>query len=341
MQRSSLNVLASILSVASSLCAPGVIHAQTIYTLTEVGTNDATTSSFVTGLNDEGDMVLTVESGSTVATYLWHRGTQTNIGGLVPSPQFVESGGMNDLVQIVGTTLSPETGTFCAFTWQQGQMIELPSPTGSSAAFGIADNLLGQVVGVIYDASGNHGEAALWNKGKLTLLPGIPGGNFSQPKAINIRGEIVGTSQDASGITSAVLWRHGALTVLANNAIPGAINDENQVVGTLFTPPISAFLWQNGTTTVLPPLAGTVGSTAAGDINDVGQIVGASSNIAVLWQNGVAINLNDQIALGDPLKPYVTLNGAGEVNNLGQIVASGTDARSPAIGQTYLLTPVR
>jgi uncharacterized membrane protein len=340
MQRSPLNVLASILSVASCLCAPGVIHAQTIYTLTQVGTNDGTTSSSVTSLNDEGDIVLTVQSGPTVATYLWHSGTQTNIGGLVPAPQFVEGGGLNDLVQIVGTTLSPETGTFCAFTWQRGQMIELPTPTGSSAAFGIGDNLLGQVVGVIYDANSN-GEAALWNKGKLTLLPGIPGGNFSQPEAINIRGEIVGTSQDASGITNAVLWRHGALTVLANNAVPGAINDENQVVGTIFTPPVSAFLWQNGTTTALPPLAGTVGSTTASGINDVGQIVGTSSNIAVLWRSGVAINLNDQIAQGDPFKPYVTLHGASGINNFGQIVASGTDARSPAIGQGYLLTPVR
>ena len=340
MQRSPLIVLGSILSVASCLCAPGVIHAQTIYTLTQVGANDGTTSSSVTSLNDEGDMVLTVESGPTVATYLWHRGTQTNIGGLVQAPQFVEGGGLNDLVQIVGTTLSPETGTFCAFTWQRGQMLELPSPTGSSAAFGIADNLLGQVVGVIYDANSN-GEAALWNKGKVTLLPGIPGGNFSQSEAINIRGEIVGTSQDASGITNAVLWSHGALTLLANNAVPGAINDENQVVGTIFTPPVSAFLWQNGTTTALPPLAGTVGSTTASDINDVGQIVGTSSNIAVLWRNGVAINLNDQIAQGDPLKPYVTLHGAGRINNFGQIVASGTDARSPALGQEYLLTPVR
>jgi probable HAF family extracellular repeat protein len=340
MQRSSLNALASILSVASCLCAPGVIHAQTIYTLTQVGTNDGTTSSSATSLNDEGDVALTVESGSTVATYLWHRGTQTNIGGLVPAPQFVESGGISDLVQIVGTTLSPETGTFCAFTWQRGQMIELPSPTGSTAAFGMADNLLGQVVGVVFDANSN-GEAALWNKGKLTLLPGIPGGNFSQAEAINIRGEIVGTSQDASGITNAVLWRHGALTVLANNAVAGAINDENQVVGTIFTPPVSAFLWQNGTTTALPPLAGTVGSTTASGINDVGQMVGTSSNTAVLWQNGVAINLNDQIAQGDPLKPYVTLHGAGGINNFGQIVATGTDARSPAIGQAYLLTPVR
>jgi uncharacterized membrane protein len=219
-------------------------------------------------------------------------------------------------------------------------MLELPSPTGSSAAFGIADNLLGQVVGIIYDANSN-GEAALWNKGKVTLLPGIPGGNFSQSEAINIRGEIVGTSQDASGITNAVLWSRGALTLLANNAAPGAINDESQVVGTIFTPPVSAFLWQNGTTTALPPLAGTVGSTTASDINDVGQIVGTSSNIAVSWRNGVAINLNDQIAQGDPLKPYVTLHGASRINNFGQIVASGTDARSPAIGQAYLLTPVR
>lgn len=236
---------------AGCLCAPGILYAQTTYTLTQVGTNAGSVSTSVTGLDDEGDMTLTVESGPTVATYLWHRGTQTNIGGLTPSPQFVESGGMNDLVEIIGSTISPTTNTFCAFSWQHGQMTELASPAGSPAVFGIANNLLGQVAGVAYDANFN-GQVALWNHGALTLLPGgIPGGDFAQPVGINIRGEIVGYSNNAANVPSTVLWRQGVPTVLVPNSSPGAINDEGEVVGTIQGPSPRAFLWQNGTTTVI------------------------------------------------------------------------------------------
>jgi hypothetical protein len=96
MQRSSFVALAGALAIASSLYASGPV----------------------------------VASGPTVNTYLWHRGTKTNIGGLTPTPQFVESGGMNDLAQIAGTTLSPTLGNFAGFVWQQGHMTELPSPPG-------------------------------------------------------------------------------------------------------------------------------------------------------------------------------------------------------------------
>ena len=286
-------------------------------------------------------MTLTVESGPTVATYLWHRGTQTNIGGLTPSPQFVESGGMNDLVEIIGSTISPTTNTFCAFSWQHGQMTELASPAGSPAVFGIANNLLGQVAGVAYDANFN-GQVALWNHGALTLLPGgIPGGDFAQPVGINIRGEIVGYSNNAANVPSTVLWRQGVPTVLVPNSSPGAINDEGEVVGTIQGPSPRAFLWQNGTTTQLQPIGGA-GIDSASGINDLGQIVGWSDNAAVLWQNGgAAINLNSQIAPSDPLQPYVRVQTGRLINNLGDIVATGVDSRNPNIAQWYLLTPVR
>lgn len=86
---------------------------------------------------------------------------------------------MSDLVQIAGTTLSPTLGNFAGLVWQQGHMTELPSPPGSSALFGIHLNLLGQVVGVAYDANSN------------------------------IRGEIAGYGNDAANIVNTVVWRHG------------------------------------------------------------------------------------------------------------------------------------
>ena len=217
-------------------------------------------------------------------------------------------------------------------------MTELPSPAGSTAAFAIQINLLGQVVGQVFDANFNA-QAALWSHGTLTLLPGIAGGNNSFPVGINIRGEIVGYSDDAANVPNTVVWRQGALTVLINNAVPAAINDEGQIVGRAGSPG-TPFLWQNGATIQLPPIPGMSATGTASGINDRGQIVGSSSNVAALWQNGTAIDLNSQIATTDPLQPYVRLQAGMHINNLGQIVASGTDSRSPAIGRSYLLTPV-
>ena len=334
MQRSFITALGAVLALASSLCAPAIGQAQTTYTLTLVGPGSTT----VTGLNTEGDQALTVSNGPTVAAYLWRRGTQTNIGGLAPSPQFVESGGLNDLVQMVGTTICPKSGNFCGFVWSQGHMRELPTPAGSMAAFGIQVNLLGQIVGQVYDANFNA-QAALWNQGTLTLLPGIPGGSFSQPVGINIFGDIVGYSDDASNVPNTVLWRHGALTVLLKNSIPGAVNDEGQIVGTLLGS-VRPFLWQDGMTTQLPAPRGLAPTGVASGINDWGQIVGSMSSVAILWQNGTPIDLNTRIARNDPLRRFVYLQGATQINNVGQIVANGTDSRnSAAVGVWYLLTP--
>ncbi len=337
MNRASVTALASILAVAGSLCLTGIADAQTTYTLTQIAPISGSVSTSATGLNDEGDLALTVNNGPTVATYLWHQGIETNIGGLAPSPEFVESGGLNDLVQIVGTTISPTSGNFSGFVWSQGHMTELPTPAGSTAAFAIRINLLGQIVGQVFDANFN-GQAALWSHGTLTLLPGIAGGSDSQPVGINIAGEIVGTSSDASNVANTVVWRQGALTVLINNAIPSAINDEGQIVGTLLGTQ-RPFLWQDGVTTQLPAPPGLAGTGTASGINDWGQIVGEVSNVAVLWQNGVAIDLNSRISTTDPMQPFVSLQTASQINNLGQIVASGTDSRSRGV-QLYLLTPV-
>lgn len=336
MHRSSVTALASVLGMAGSLYLPAISNAQTTYTLTEIAPISGSISTVVSALNDEGDLALTANQGATVASYLWHHGVETNIGGLGPSPQFVESGGLNDLVRMVGTALSPTSGTFVGFVWSQGHMTELPTPAGTTASFAIQINLLGQIVGQVYDADFNL-SAALWDHGTLTLLPGIPGGNGSLPVGINIRGEIVGSSNDAANVSDTVLWRQGALTVLVNNSIPGGINDEGQVVGTLLGA-IRPFSWRNGVTTQLPMLPGATDGNASG-INDWGQIVGETSNVAVLWQNGAPIDLNTRITPSDPLRPYVFLRSASRINNLGQIVASGTDSRSSNPDQWFVLTP--
>ena len=140
-------------------------------------------------------------------------------------------------------------------------------------------------------------------------------------------GQIVGQVYDADFNVQAALWSHEALTFL-----PGIAG------GTLLGTP-RPFLWQNGVTTPLPMLPAATTGSASG-INDRRQIVGETGNVAVLWQNGTAIDLNSRIAPSDPLQPYVYLRKASRINNLGQIVASGSDSRSSDPDQWYVLTPV-
>ena len=324
-----------------ALFACAIAGAQTTYTLTQIGTNGPTGTTFVTGINDEGDLGLTVTTGGNAAVYLWHGGTLTNLGGLVPSPALVEGGALNDRVEVVGTTLSPTTGFFCGFTWQHGQMTQLPTPTGESDVFALSVNLFGQVVGQAYDVNFNS-SGVLWDHGQATLLPGIAGGNFTYAAGVNIRGEVLGVSYDAANVPNTVVWRQGVLTVAIKGAISNAINDRGQIVGSGGTP----FVWQNGTTTQLPLIEGDGGTAQA--LNDLGQIVGwettpAGSSNALLWRNGSVSDLNTLVATSDPLQPYVHLQSASHINNLGQIVAFGTDSRAdPNFAQnTYLLTPVR
>ena len=337
MNHSFLTRLVATVAIASPLCVTGVVHAQTTYSLTQVGPNDQTAESGVHAMDNEGNLLLEIinHSNFTPSTYLWHSGTQFNIDDRTPPSVFVEGMDMTDLTQIVGSAVSTTSGTFVAFVWNLGHLMELPSPAGSTAVFATHMNVLGDVIEFIYDENGNP-HWALWSRGKVTFLPESMG----QPVGINIRGEILGSGLDAENVPDAVLWRHGVVREVIKNAFPAKITDAGQILGSVGSPR-RPFLRQNGVTTILPPIPGGSVEGTAVDINDFGQIVGGVSNAPVLWQHGTATDLNGQIAPTDPLRPYVHLGFAHLINNLGEIVADGTDSRNTGFTQTYLLTPVK
>jgi hypothetical protein len=108
------------------------------------------------------------------------------------------------------------------------------------------------------------------------------------------------------------------------------------LIGTTSTTSLTrAFLWQEGTMTVLPPFnlytpenngATTNYHSEAKDINEAGLVVGNSSRIsgspavATLWENGLPIDLNTFLPAGSG---WVLLSAEG-INENGDIVGYGT-----------------
>ena len=105
----------------------------------------------------------------------------------------------------------------------------------------------------------------------------------------------------------------------------------------------SGFVWERGTVTQLPALAGAV-RTEAVSINNAGEIVGesdlATGPRATLWEETRVFDLNDLILARDPQRPFVSLETAASINDHDAIVATGRDSRFPNELRTYLLTPV-
>jgi len=342
-----LRSLLSSLTFAGVLCAGiSAAHAQTTYRLTVV--SDGTSTVFVDGINDRGELALTTESAGFPRAVLWRNDQTTDLGTLGTHPPFAESGGLNIWPQVVGTSISDQAGSFRGFLWSKGQMTELSALADSDAVFGVAINALGVAAGISYGKADGHASAIVWNRDQtITTLPPLTGDTDDDVSAINIKGEVAGTSytQVRGATVTAVIWRHGVPTIIATGATVRAMNDLSDVIGTIGSPGY-AYVWRNGSLEALPAV-GTAAPVAATGINDWGQIVGTVQSAAggpqtaALWDRSGGHDLNTLIAADDPLRPYITLTAGQFINNLGQIVATGTDSRSGTFSGKYLLTPVR
>ena len=130
-------------------------------------------------------------------------------------------------------------------------------------------------------------QAFFWHAGKMKQLPNLPGGTICSAQAINNSGAIIGSCDLHNSSTQhGVIWRNGSIQDL------GTLGDE-------YAP------------------------TTALDINNLGQVVGNSSDDdklrAFLWQNGKIINLNKLIA---PDSGW-TLLVASRINDKGEIIGRG------------------
>lgn len=196
---------------------------------------------------------------------------------------------------------------------QTNYRIDLLGTLGTSN-FAQSINDQGQVVGFMGHRGDPNREAFIYEQGEMKAL-GTLGGTFSEAHSINNLGQAVGLSQNSSG-------------------------------------GVEAFIYENGIMKGLGTLDGLVtGKSHAKEINDLGQIVGNSTdedlNFAItpfIYENGLmkrldtgvveSINNNGQIAGWGFIyengikKSLGMLNGESvtpfSINNLGQVVGFGT-----------------
>lgn len=259
------------------------------------------------------------------------------------------------------------TGHVCrGFIWQRGVMRELPT-LGGTHSFATGANNRGQIVGwaenTVEDPTCEAPQVlqfrgVVWNAGTRRItreLDPLPGDTVTTANAINDRGQIVGISgicDQAVGRASArhaVLWENGAATDLGNLGAelwntPVAINQQGHIVGfggdldedgNLF---IHAFSWtkQHGIE-ALPRREDDVQSEAW-SINERRQVVGLARNAAglraVLWQDGVMLDLNDLVQSG--YRGH--LRRAHDINERGTITGQSVD---PDTGEMRAFVAIR
>ena len=165
---------------------------------------------------------------------------------------------INNAGQVVGASKITEDGSFHAFLWENGVMIQLfPEEEDGyeSVAQSISEN--GFITGTAVDPNGET-RAFLWKNGKSIFL-GTLGCESSYGTAVNGLGQVVGTTCDEEGNIRGFLWRNGHMidlgTLGGNYTEANDINVFGQVIGksTDSDGLTRAYIWDNGKMKPLSP----------------------------------------------------------------------------------------
>ena len=283
--------------VGSSTTAAGVSHAFLYRNglMFDLGTLPGGSASQATAINDRGDIVgygginaYGPEFRERIQGFAWADGTMRTIGALYCRCSFnVRYGTSRALAiadggQIVGDSEADRGDSFRhAFLWQENVMRDLGAGVdvaGRSQATGIND--INEVVGTV------NGRAFLARDGLSYELGVLPGHASSDARAINNKGQVVGNSVTETGLSHACLWNLGSMHSLG--PLPGDSSSQAQALN------------NDGA---------AVGRSGPGDF---------SVSRAVIWQDGVAMDLNRLIT-----SPGWVLSSATGINDRGQIVGAG------------------
>ena len=283
----------------------------------DLGTVNGGQSSFVSGINANGDVIGT---GNNAFLYKYSTGQMIALGTLGGS--YSSTTGINDNGDVVGGAYIAGDSAQHAFLYRNGQMIDLGTLGGRhSVARAINNN--GDIIGEsqVSTTNFNISHAFLYRNGQMIDL-GTLGGSTSYPVAINASGDVVGYSNLAGDINyHAFLYKNGQMIDLGTlpggaNSDATGINDNGDVIGNselAGNSYVHAFLYRNGQMIDLGTLGATQRSVARA-INNNGDVVGRSDLFgperAFLYRDGQMIDLG---TLGG------TSSIANDVSNSGYI----------------------
>ena len=204
----------------------------------------------------------------------------------------------------------PSSGTCLGFLWQNGSMSPLSTLGGNNSAAsminkssviaGYAETAAPDSTCPSYEpAYGQYQvleeEPVVWKKGQIQELPTYGGDPDGFALAINDSGQVAGAS--------------------------GACSTLNVINGT-YVAPVHALFWQsNGTVTNIPSLGGASGNQAH-NINNSGQVVGASDLSGdevfhgFVWSPGATTSQDIPPLSGDTYSVALAINDAGEVGGV-------------------------
>jgi probable HAF family extracellular repeat protein len=262
--------------------------------MTDLGTLVGGTASRATAVSETGTVVglsgiNAYGAGFREFTqgFVWQDGTMRSVGALHCPCSFNRRHGssralaINNANRVVGDSLTSRATYTGAFLWESNVMrglIDLNETTFDSTAYGISD--ANEIVGE------KAGRAFAARGGLLQDLGVMPGDAGSRATAVNLTGQVVGDSFGADATPRAFLWDLGRMRALG--VLPGDVASEARAIN------------------------------AGGDVVGRSGPAGFSRSRAVLWQDGIAIDLNQRITPGD-----WTLTSASGINDIGQIVGAG------------------
>ncbi|GAA2050500.1 hypothetical protein GCM10009839_66240 [Catenulispora yoronensis] len=264
---------------------------------------------------------LATSAGATSSLY-----TITDLGTL--GGDLSVANGINNAGVVVGYS---DLASFAehGFRWSAGTMTDLGTEAGADYSGANAINDAGQIAGDATRENGGYAYPVRWSAaGVLQDLGGPITNRLGVGNGIDPAGRVAGGQRpaDSEGSPEAILYdTAGNPTELSTptqtlDAATG-INARGQVVGS------PAFVWQNGTLTMLPLLPGgqggsanavNVSGTIAGDVSRPGPVGGLD---AAVWQNNTLTDLGTVDS--------IQYNRATAINAAGQIVGTADPECQP------------
>lgn len=206
---------------------------------------------------------------------------------------------------------------------------DLGVPTGGTYSSAYTINNLSQVAGMSSNASGALAPL-LWTGGSFVTIPNYDPSGLLIPVKINDGGDMILNESIGGTSINYAIWRQPNGTFYRLPAYPGgddlrvtarSINVGGLITGMVREPNLAitthGVIWQNGA--FLQDIGALAGyqSTNPQDINDLGQIVGISTNTtnfnttAFHWQNGTFTNLGALVS--GAASSALALNNTGTV----------------------------